>query len=149
MRPLCSGPCSRLALHQAQDPAARNDARQALWLALAAWVAGEWFRRLAGPPPAQGWPDGQALWRFMDEQRVTSFGCGAAYLINAMKDGLRPRDFAPMPALRALPPVPVAGLIASAFRSAAPVGNAYGRPGAARTAAVTIGARRAASVRTQ
>ena len=48
------------------------------------------------------WPDGQALWRFMDEQRVTSFGCGAAYLINAMKDGLRPRDFAPMPALRAI-----------------------------------------------
>jgi acetoacetyl-CoA synthetase len=42
------------------------------------------------------WPDGQALWRFMDEHRVTSFGCGAAFLINAMKDGLRPRDFAPM-----------------------------------------------------
>lgn len=48
------------------------------------------------------WPDGQTLWRFMDEQRVTAFGCGAAYLINAMKDGLRPRDFAPMPALRAI-----------------------------------------------
>jgi acetoacetyl-CoA synthetase len=48
------------------------------------------------------WPDPQALWRFIDEQQVTLFGCGAAFLINAMKDGLRPRDFAPMPALRAL-----------------------------------------------
>jgi acetoacetyl-CoA synthetase len=48
------------------------------------------------------WPDGQALWRFMDEHRVTSFGCGAAFLINAMKDGLRPRDVAPMNSLRAI-----------------------------------------------
>jgi acetoacetyl-CoA synthetase len=48
------------------------------------------------------WPDGQALWRFMDEHRVTSFGCGAAFLINAMKDGLRPRDVARMKDLRAI-----------------------------------------------
>jgi acetoacetyl-CoA synthetase len=48
------------------------------------------------------WPDGQALWRFMDEHRVTAFGCGAAFLINAMKDGLRPRDVAPMNSLRAI-----------------------------------------------
>ena len=48
------------------------------------------------------WPNGEALWRFMDAQRVTSFGCGAAFLINAMKDGLRPRDFAPMQQLRAI-----------------------------------------------
>ena len=48
------------------------------------------------------WPDAQALWRFMDEQRVTLLGCGAAYLINCMKDGLRPRDFAPLAHLRAI-----------------------------------------------
>jgi acetoacetyl-CoA synthetase len=48
------------------------------------------------------WPDPQALWRFMDEQRVTAFGCGAAFLINAMKDGMRPRDFAPLKHLRAI-----------------------------------------------
>ena len=48
------------------------------------------------------WPDQQALWRFMDEHRVTSFGCGAAFLINAMKDGVRPRDFAPLAQLRAI-----------------------------------------------
>ncbi|OGA95680.1 MAG: acetoacetate--CoA ligase [Burkholderiales bacterium RIFCSPHIGHO2_12_FULL_61_11] len=48
------------------------------------------------------WPDTQALWRFMDEKRVTSFGCGAAFLINGMKDGLRPRDFAPLTYLRAI-----------------------------------------------
>lgn len=48
------------------------------------------------------WPDGEALWRFMDEHQVTHFGCGAAYLINCMKDGLRPFDFAPMSHLRAI-----------------------------------------------
>ncbi len=48
------------------------------------------------------WPDGVALWRFMDEHRVTLFGCGAAFLINCMKDGLRPRDIAPLPSLRAI-----------------------------------------------
>jgi acetoacetyl-CoA synthetase len=48
------------------------------------------------------WPDGQALWRFIDEQRVTLFGCGAAFLINCMKDGVRPRDFADFKDLRAI-----------------------------------------------
>jgi acetoacetyl-CoA synthetase len=48
------------------------------------------------------WPDQQALWRFMDEHRVTSFGCGAAFLINAMKDGARPREVAPLAHLRAI-----------------------------------------------
>jgi acetoacetyl-CoA synthetase len=48
------------------------------------------------------WPNQEALWRFMDEHRVTSFGCGAAFLINAMKDGVRPRDFAPLAQLRAI-----------------------------------------------
>jgi acetoacetyl-CoA synthetase len=48
------------------------------------------------------WPDTQALWRFMDEHRVTLFGCGAAFLINCMKDGLRPRDFVKLEALRAI-----------------------------------------------
>ncbi len=48
------------------------------------------------------WPDTQALWRFIDEQGVTLFGCGAAFLINCMKDGLRPRDFAKLASLRAI-----------------------------------------------
>jgi acetoacetyl-CoA synthetase len=48
------------------------------------------------------WPDPTALWRFIDEHQVTLFGCGAAYLINCMKDGLRPRDFAPLQSLRAI-----------------------------------------------
>lgn len=48
------------------------------------------------------WPNAEAIWRFMDEHQVTSFGCGAAFLINAMKDGLRPRDFAPLKSLRAI-----------------------------------------------
>jgi acetoacetyl-CoA synthetase len=48
------------------------------------------------------WPDTQALWRFLDEQGVTLFGCGAAFLINAMKDGLRPRDFCSLQHLRAI-----------------------------------------------
>ena len=48
------------------------------------------------------WPDAQALWRFIDEHRVTLFGCGASFLINCMKDGLRPRDFVRLDALRAI-----------------------------------------------
>jgi len=48
------------------------------------------------------WPDSESLWRFIDAQGVTLFGCGAAYLINCMKDGLRPRDFAPLEKLRSI-----------------------------------------------
>jgi acetoacetyl-CoA synthetase len=36
------------------------------------------------------WPDAQALWRFIDEQAVTHLGCGAAFLIQNMKDGVEP-----------------------------------------------------------
>lgn len=52
---------SWLALHQAEGPAETQDARAALWWALAAWVAGELFRRLAGPPAEGGYSDGQSL----------------------------------------------------------------------------------------
>lgn len=48
------------------------------------------------------WPDGDALWRFMDDNEVAVFGCGAAYLIGCMKEGLRPRDHAPLVKLRTI-----------------------------------------------
>jgi len=48
------------------------------------------------------WPDAQSLWRFIDEHDVTLLGCGAAYLMNCMKEGLRPRDFASLQKLRAI-----------------------------------------------
>jgi acetoacetyl-CoA synthetase len=48
------------------------------------------------------WPEQEALWRFIDEQGVTLFGCGAAYLVNCMKDGLKPREFARLNKLRAI-----------------------------------------------
>ncbi|WP_341317088.1 acetoacetate--CoA ligase [Paraburkholderia sp. IMGN_8] len=48
------------------------------------------------------WPDGNALWRFMDEQEVAVFGTGAAVLIGNKKDGLRPRDYAPLKKLRTI-----------------------------------------------
>lgn len=48
------------------------------------------------------WPDAKTLWRFIDQHEVTLFGCGAAYLISAMKDGLRPRDFCGLDHLRAI-----------------------------------------------
>jgi acetoacetyl-CoA synthetase len=48
------------------------------------------------------WPDPQAIWRFMDAHRITAFGCGAAFLVNAMKDGVRPGDAAPLTHLRAI-----------------------------------------------
>lgn len=48
------------------------------------------------------WPEAASLWHFIDEKGVTLLGCGAAYLINCMKDGLRPRDLVPMKSLRAI-----------------------------------------------
>jgi acetoacetyl-CoA synthetase len=48
------------------------------------------------------WPDSTALWRCIDEQQVTLFGCGAAFLINCMKDGQRPRDHVALHSLRAI-----------------------------------------------
>lgn len=51
-----------LAIHKAEEVAERSEARQALWLALAAWIAGELFRRVAGQPQADGsFSDGQKL----------------------------------------------------------------------------------------
>jgi len=47
-----------------------------------------------------GWPESDSLWRWMDEQQVTHFGCGAAFLVGAMKAGLRPQESVPLPALR-------------------------------------------------
>ena len=48
------------------------------------------------------WPDGLAIWRFLDAQGVTLFGCGAAFLVNAMKEGSRPGDHVAMARLRAI-----------------------------------------------
>ena len=48
------------------------------------------------------WPEPAALWRFLDEQRVSLFGCGAAYIDNCRREGLRPIDFVPLTDLRAI-----------------------------------------------
>ena len=48
------------------------------------------------------WPENTTLWRFMDDYGVTLFGCGAAYLINCMKDKLQPNAFARLEALRSI-----------------------------------------------
>lgn len=48
------------------------------------------------------WPDTEALWRFIDEQGVSLFGCGAAFLVGCMKNGLRPREIARFERLRAI-----------------------------------------------
>ncbi|MGE4124880.1 MAG: acetoacetate--CoA ligase [Pusillimonas sp.] len=48
------------------------------------------------------WPENTTLWRFMDDYGVTLFGCGAAYLINCMKDALQPNAFARLDALRSI-----------------------------------------------
>ncbi len=68
-------------------------------LRLGALLAGASIVLYDGNP---AWPTNDALWRFMDEHEVTLFGCGAAYLINCMKDGLRPRDFARLSSLRTI-----------------------------------------------
>lgn len=72
----------------------------AVWnLQVAALLSGASIVLYDGNP---AWPTGDALWRFMDEHDVTQLGCGAAYLINCMKDGVRPRDFAKLSKLRTI-----------------------------------------------
>ncbi len=48
------------------------------------------------------WPEPRAPWRFMDEQAVTHFGCGAAYLMNCMKSGVDPVDVVALESLRSI-----------------------------------------------
>lgn len=72
----------------------------AVWsLLVGALVTGASIVLYDGHP---SWPDGDALWRFMDEYEVAVFGCGAAFLIGCMKDGLRPRDQVPLSRLRSI-----------------------------------------------
>jgi acetoacetyl-CoA synthetase len=49
-----------------------------------------------------GFPERDAAWRLADEQGVTLMGCGAAFLTQAMKDGLQPGTHLKFSALRAL-----------------------------------------------
>ena len=72
----------------------------AVWnLLVGALVTGASIVLYDGHP---SWPDGDALWRFMDENEVAVFGCGAAYLISCKKDELRPRAYAPLAKLRTI-----------------------------------------------
>ena len=72
----------------------------AVWnLLVGALVTGAAIVLYDGHP---SWPDGDALWRFMDENEVAIFGCGAAFLIGCMKEGLKPRDHAPLAKLRSI-----------------------------------------------
>jgi acetoacetyl-CoA synthetase len=48
------------------------------------------------------WPNNKAIWKFMDACGVTHFGCGAAFLTNCMKDGLRPKEFVALDRLRSI-----------------------------------------------
>lgn len=48
------------------------------------------------------WPDALSLWRFIDEQGVTHFGCGAAFLTQNMKEGVAPNAALRFEALRSI-----------------------------------------------
>ncbi|NVK97413.1 acetoacetate--CoA ligase [Ruegeria pomeroyi] len=47
-------------------------------------------------------PDMQAVWRVVAEERVSSFGVGAAYVTQCLKSGIRPREALDLSALKAL-----------------------------------------------
>lgn len=47
-------------------------------------------------------PDDDALWDFIDEYGVSIFGCGAAFLIKSMKDGVSPKARRKFEKLRAI-----------------------------------------------
>ena len=48
------------------------------------------------------WPNADTLWDFIDREKVTHFGCGAAFLIQCLKDELRPNRRASYAALRSI-----------------------------------------------
>ncbi|WP_435531640.1 acetoacetate--CoA ligase [Ramlibacter aurantiacus] len=48
------------------------------------------------------YPNADALWRVIDQEHVTLFGCGAAYLTNCMKQGLRPGEVVALESLRSI-----------------------------------------------
>ncbi len=48
------------------------------------------------------WPQPDALWQFVDEQRITLFGCGAAFILGTIKEGVQPGAQRHFEALRAI-----------------------------------------------
>ncbi|MES2260611.1 MAG: acetoacetate--CoA ligase [Pseudomonadota bacterium] len=48
------------------------------------------------------WPSAETLWDFIDREQITHFGCGAAFLIQCLKDGVRPNSCANYAALRSI-----------------------------------------------
>ena len=49
-----------------------------------------------------GWPDWNALWRFVGETRVSFFGAGAAFFLSCLKAHVEPNQVADLSALRAV-----------------------------------------------
>ncbi|MCX5542805.1 acetoacetate--CoA ligase [Paraburkholderia sp. CNPSo 3076] len=49
-----------------------------------------------------GYPDMNALWRFVGETKVDFFGAGAAYFQSCLKAGVEPREVADLSSLRAI-----------------------------------------------
>jgi acetoacetyl-CoA synthetase len=45
-------------------------------------------------------PDPSAMWKLIDEERVTIFGCSASYLLFLKKEGISPRSIASLASLR-------------------------------------------------
>ncbi|MGB7422163.1 MAG: acetoacetate--CoA ligase [Comamonas sp.] len=93
-----------MALHNDLRPGDRllflGSTGWAVWnLLVGALVTGASIVLYDGHP---SWPSGDALWRFIDEQEVAVFGTGAAVLLAHKKDGLRPRDYAPLKKLRTI-----------------------------------------------
>src|SRR5699024_1995724 len=48
------------------------------------------------------WPSADALWGFIDEQQISHFGCGAAFLIQNKKDGIKPNEGRRFDSLRSI-----------------------------------------------
>src|SRR5512140_2400663 len=45
------------------------------------------------------YPDASAMWKFIDEEQITIFGCSASYLLFLKKEGLSPRRIASLTSL--------------------------------------------------
>jgi len=79
------------------------------WYSSSGWIM--WNAQVAGLllgatvalyDGSPAWPDAGALWRFVDDAKVTMFGAGAAFFTGCMKAGVEPKAIADTTRLRGL-----------------------------------------------
>ncbi len=99
-----------LLLNQLKELALQSDIDQSsvlLYITSCSWMMWNWQAAALGAGACivlydgnPSYPDAGAIWRILDEEKVTAFGVSASYIHALMAQGFRPRDAAGLGALR-------------------------------------------------